>query len=100
MENREIARVLRETAQLLEIDGAMIGRFRSYERAAQLLDSLPESIQELAVDRKKLMALPGIGEGMSDQIQEILESGHYSLSRISWIWSAMPSPMPGISKRF
>ena len=32
MENREVARILRETAQLLEIDGAMIGRYRSYER--------------------------------------------------------------------
>ena len=52
MENREITRVLRETAQLLEIDGAMIGRFRSYERAAELLDSLAESIEELAADRK------------------------------------------------
>jgi DNA polymerase (family 10) len=79
MENREVARILRETAQLLEIDGAMIGRFRSYERAAQLLDSLPESIEELATDRKKLLALPGIGDGMADHIEEILKTGEYSL---------------------
>src|SRR5271169_5924463 len=79
MENREVARVLRETAQLLEIDGAMIGRYRSYERAAQLLDSLPESIEELAKDRSKLMELPGIGDGMADHIQETLKTGNYSL---------------------
>ena len=79
MENRDVARILRETAQLLEIDGAMIGRFRSYERAAQLLDSLPESIEELATDREKLMELPGIGDGMADHIQEILKTGAYSL---------------------
>jgi DNA polymerase (family X) len=79
MENREVARVLRETAQLLEIDGAMIGRFRSYERAAELLDSMPESVQELAADRKKLLELPGIGEGMADHINEILKTGSYSL---------------------
>src|ERR1700726_1652898 len=79
MENREVARVLRETAQLLEIDGAMIGRFRSYEKAAELLESLPESVQELATDRKKLLALPGIGDGMADHIQEILKTGEYSL---------------------
>ncbi len=79
MENREVARILRETAQLLEIDGAMIGRFRSYERAAQLLDSLPESVEELAKDRDKLMELPGIGEGMADHIAEILKTGDYSL---------------------
>jgi DNA polymerase (family X) len=81
MENREVARVLRETAQLLEIDGAMIGRYRSYEKAAELLGSLPESIEELAQDREKLMELPGIGEGMADHIQEILKTGDYSLRK-------------------
>jgi DNA polymerase (family X) len=79
MENREVARILRETAQLLEIDGAMIGRYRSYERAAELLGSLPGSIEELAQDRAKLMELPGIGDGMADHIQEILKTGEYSL---------------------
>src|ERR1700674_5956241 len=79
MENREVARILRETAQLLEIDGAMIGRYRSYERVAELLNGLPESIEELARDRAKLMELPGIGDGMADHIQEILKTGHYSL---------------------
>ncbi len=81
MENREVARVLRETAQLLEIDGAMIGRYRSYERAAQLIDGLPESIEELAKDRKKLLDLPGVGDGLADHIQEILETGDYTLRR-------------------
>jgi DNA polymerase (family 10) len=81
MENREVARVLRETAQLLEIDGAMIGRFRSYERVAELLDSLPESIEELASDREKLMALPGVGEGMADHIGEIVKTGDYALRK-------------------
>src|ERR1039458_8446834 len=81
MENREVARVLRETAQLLEIDGAIIGRFRSYERAAELIDGLPESIEELATDRKKLLALPGVGDGLADHIQEILQTGDYSLRK-------------------
>jgi DNA polymerase (family 10) len=79
MENREVARILRETAQLLEIDGAMIGRYRSYERVAELLGGLPESIEDLARDRAKLMELPGIGDGMADHIQEILKTGQYSL---------------------
>jgi DNA polymerase (family 10) len=79
MENREVARILRETAQLLEIDGAMIGRYRSYERVAELLGSLPESIEAVAKDRAKLMELPGVGDGMADHICEILKTGDYSL---------------------
>ena len=47
MDNKQIARILRETAQLLEIDGAIIGRYRSYEKAAELIDGLPESIEQL-----------------------------------------------------
>ena len=79
MENREVARILRETAQLLEIDGAIIGRYRSYERVAELLGGLHESIQDLARDRAKLKELPGVGDGMADHIDEILTTGDYFL---------------------
>ena len=79
MENRDVARLLRETAQLLEIDGAIIGRYRSYERAAELIDGLPDSVATLAEDPEKLTALPGIGDRMAEHIQEILKTGDYAL---------------------
>ncbi|HEV1993411.1 MAG TPA: helix-hairpin-helix domain-containing protein, partial [Candidatus Acidoferrum sp.] len=62
MENRDVARILRETAQLLEIDGAFIARYRSYEKAAELVEGLAERIQDLATDPARLTALPGIGD--------------------------------------
>ena len=81
MENRDVAKILRETAQLLEIDGAIIGRYRSYEKVAELLDGLPERIEEIAKDDKKLKALPGVGDGMAEHIREILKTGDYSLRK-------------------
>jgi DNA polymerase (family 10) len=78
MENRDVARILRETAQLLQVDGAIIGRYRSYEKAAELIESLPESVAELARDDEKLQELPGIGERMAEHIREILKTGKYS----------------------
>src|SRR5712692_10448766 len=81
MENREVARILRETAELLEIDGAQIGRYRSYERAAVLISSLSEPIAELAKDTEKLTALPGIGDRMAEHIREILKTGDYALRK-------------------
>src|SRR3989442_1722247 len=81
MENREVARILRETASLLEIDGAQIGRYRSYEKAAELVGSLPEPITELAKDTERLTALPGIGDRMAEHIQEILKTGDYNLRK-------------------
>ncbi len=79
MENREVAKILRETAQLLEIDGAIIGRYRSYEKAAELLYNIHERVEDLAEDDKKLRELPGIGENMAEHIREILKTGDYSL---------------------
>jgi len=81
MENREIARILHETAQLLEIDGAIIGRYRSYEKAAELIYSLHERVEDLAKDRKKLTELPGIGDNMAEHIDEILQTGDYALRK-------------------
>ena len=81
MENKAIARILRETAQLLEIDGAMIGRYRSYEKAAELIDGLPHQIAPLVETPDKLMELPGIGEGMAEHLKEIVETGDYGLRK-------------------
>ena len=81
MENRQIARILRETAQLLEIDGAIIGRYRSYEKAAELIDSLPQPVEQLVVTPEKLLELPGIGQGMVEHLTEIVKTGDYSLRK-------------------
>src|SRR5712664_3449045 len=81
MDNKQIARVLRETAQLLEIDGAIIGRYRSYEKAAELIDGLPESIEQLVKEPGKLKELPGIGDRMVEHLNEILETGDYALRK-------------------
>jgi DNA polymerase (family 10) len=81
MENRDVAKILRETAQLLEIDGAIIGRYRSYEKVAELLTSLHERIEDLAKDEKKLKELPGVGDGMAEHIREVLATGDYALRR-------------------
>ena len=81
MDNKQIARILRETAQLLEIDGAIIGRYRSYEKAAELIDGLPESIEQLVKEPEKLEELPGIGERMVEHLQEIVKTGDYALRK-------------------
>ena len=81
MDNKQIARILRETAQLLEIDGAIIGRYRSYEKAAELIDSMPDSIEQLVKEPEKLKELPGIGDRMVEHLEEIVKSGDYSLRK-------------------
>jgi DNA polymerase (family X) len=79
MNNQQIARILHETAALLEVDGAIIGRYRSYEKAADLISGLPDSVEQLAKTPEKLKELPGIGDRMVEHLQEILKTGDYSL---------------------
>ena len=81
MDNKQIARILRETASLLQIDGAIIGRYRSYEKAAELIDSLPESVEQLVATPEKLTELPGIGDRMVEHLQEIVKTGDYALRK-------------------
>lgn len=79
MDNKSIARILRETAQLLEIDGAIIGRYRSYEKAAELIEALPQPVEQMVATPEKLLELPGIGHGMVEHLTEIVKTGDYSL---------------------
>jgi DNA polymerase (family 10) len=81
MDNREIAHVLRQTAQLLEIDGAIIGRYRTYEKAAELIETMTESVAAMSADADKLTELPGIGDSMAEHIQEIVRTGDYALRK-------------------
>lgn len=75
MDNKSVATILYETADLMEIQGEDSFRIRSYRRAAEAIESLPQAISELVPDRKKLLEIPGIGKGMADNLEEIFKKG-------------------------
>ena len=75
MDNRAIAGILYETADLLEIDGQDPFRIRSYRTAAQAIEALSGQVTDLITEPKKLLEVPGIGKGMLLNMQEILKEG-------------------------
>src|SRR5436305_10320040 len=79
MENRNIAAIFYETADLMEIRGDDPFRIRSYRRAAEAVEALPTRIADIASDTKKLLEIPGIGKGMAANIQQLLREGNFSL---------------------
>ena len=79
MDNRQIAQILYETADLLEVSAADSFRVRSYRRAAEAVESSTVAVGMLAGEPKKLLELPGIGKGMATNIVEMEETGRLTL---------------------
>ena len=75
MDNKTMARLLAETADLLEIDGADSFRVRSYRRAADAAEQTTVDLTEAAADPARLMAIDGIGKGMAAKLQSIAQTG-------------------------
>jgi DNA polymerase (family 10) len=75
VDNKAIANILYETADLLEIDGQDSFRIRSYRNAAQAIENLTEQIKDIVGEPKKVLAIPGIGKGMLVNLQELFKDG-------------------------
>ena len=75
MDNRSIAQMLADTADLLEISAGDPFRIRSYRRAAEAVESSTVQLSAIADDPKKLQEIPGIGKGMAANIRDIERTG-------------------------
>ena len=79
MDNKAIANILYETADLLEIDAQDSFRIRSYRNAAQAIENLTEQIRDIIGEPKKVLSIPGIGKGMLINLQELFKDGSLSV---------------------
>ena len=78
MENRDIAKILTETADLMEIAAEDGFRIRSYRNAASAIESYPESIMAmLGHPDKKVTDIAGIGKGMALVLAELQHRGSF-----------------------
>jgi DNA polymerase (family X) len=79
MDNKSIAGILYETADLMEIDGADSFRIRSYRNAAEAIEAHPQQISDLIANDKQVLAISGIGKGMLQNLKELLGEGRLKL---------------------
>ena len=73
MNNREIARILYEIADMLEIQDVQF-KPRAYRKAAENIESLSEDIAKIN-KKGKLETIPGIGKNIAEKIKTLLEKG-------------------------
>jgi DNA polymerase (family 10) len=79
VDNKAIAGILYETADLLEIDGGDSFRIRSYRNAAEAIEACPQQISDLIAEPKKVLEIPGIGKGMLANLQQLFKDGRVAL---------------------
>jgi DNA polymerase (family X) len=81
MDNKAIANILYETADLLEIDGQDSFRIRSYRNAAQAIENHSQQMKEIIGEPKQVLAIQGIGKGMLTNLQELFSTGKLAVQK-------------------
>jgi DNA polymerase (family 10) len=79
VENLEVAQVLEEVADLLEIKGSNPFRIRAYRNAVRTIQGLTRPLEAMLAEGEELTGLPGIGKEMANHVRELVEWGELSL---------------------
>ncbi len=92
MQNADVATRFEELADLLEIQGANPFRIRAYRNAARTIESLSESVADIAHDDDRALTdLPGIGKDLAEKITTIVDTS--SLPQLEELREQVP---PGV----
>ena len=83
MKNNEIAKIFREISYLIQIaekDQNIIYKVRAYEKAADVIEKLSMSIEEIYLKDgiEGLKKIPSIGNAISTKIEELIKSNKIS----------------------
>lgn len=75
MVNKEISKILKEIAVILEMKGVDF-KPQAYEKAAHSVEMLEEDVREIYRDGgiKALESIPGVGKGIAERIEEYLKT--------------------------
>ncbi len=74
MDNKEIARVFQDIAELLKLKKDNIFKIRAYQKAAKSIEELPVDVAQLARE-DRLKEIPGVGEAITKKITELVTTG-------------------------
>ncbi|MDI7274416.1 MAG: DNA polymerase/3'-5' exonuclease PolX [Anaerolineae bacterium] len=75
LSNREVADILLQIADMLEIKGEVVYKALAYRRAAQSIVDLGRDVNEVWAEGG-LRQIPGVGEALSRKLDELLRTGH------------------------
>ncbi|HUM81071.1 MAG TPA: helix-hairpin-helix domain-containing protein, partial [Methanothrix sp.] len=74
MKNREVAEILYQMAELLELQAENRFKIIAYSKAARAIEGLPEDVA-LVCREGRLRGIPGVGRAIADKVGEYLQTG-------------------------
>lgn len=74
MKNREVAGLLYEMAELLELHAENRFKIIAFSKAARAIESLQEDINKVCRE-KRLQSIPGVGKAIAQKVEEYLKTG-------------------------
>jgi DNA polymerase (family 10) len=96
MENIEIAGILAELGDLLEIRGSNPFRIRAYRNAVRTVRGLTRPLASMVDEGEDLTALDAIGKDMSAHIVELVQTGE--LARLAEVSAEVPRSLVQLVK--
>ncbi len=79
MDNEDVAKVLDEIADMLDVAGDNVFRVRAYRNAAQSIRDQAVPVADLT--QEQIDAIPGIGADLAVKIRTIVETGDHPMRR-------------------
>jgi DNA polymerase (family 10) len=78
MTNQEIAKVFKEIADMLGLQGEDWFKIRAYLKVVQSIEQLQEPVEKLAKENR-LREIPGVGDAIEKKINELVATGKLTL---------------------
>jgi DNA polymerase (family X) len=74
MNNKEIARIFQDIADILEVKGENVFKIRAYQKVARTIEQLPVEL-DIMVKEDRLREVPGVGDAIEKKIIELVTTG-------------------------
>ena len=75
MKNSEVAKVLQDIADFLELKGENAFKIRAYQKAARAIEHYPRELKVMIDEGEALQSIPGVGEAIAKKTTELMTTG-------------------------
>ncbi|MDP2642948.1 MAG: DNA polymerase/3'-5' exonuclease PolX [Candidatus Peregrinibacteria bacterium] len=76
MDNKKIASIFEEMADIFDIKGDSVFKINAYRKAGHVIANFPYDLRDVvAKDPRQLENIPGVGKGLKDKIIELVNTG-------------------------